>query len=160
MDKKRLAVVVFVLMFFGLVFSQFYYSSESGSGDTVNASFSVNGSNVSWAMLEVADNDTERRIGLMNRTELGKHEGMVFVYSEEGDRSFWMKNTLIPLDIIFLDSEKEVINVERAFPEPNTSDEDLTRYRSERPAKYVVEVNSGFADNYSISRGTKVTWDR
>ena len=96
----------------------------------------------------------------MNRTELGKHEGMLFVYPEEGDRSFWMKNTLISLDMIFLDSEKEVINVETAFPEPNTSDEDLTRYRSERPVKYVVEVNAGFAENYSISEGTKVTWSR
>lgn len=149
-----------MVLFSVAVFSQFYYSTDSSSEDVVNASFSVNGSNVSWVMLEVADNDTERRIGLMNRTELGKHEGMLFVYPEEGYRSFWMKNTLISLDMIFLDSEKEVINVETAFPEPNTSDEDLTRYRSERPVKYVVEVNAGFAENYSISEGTKVTWSR
>lgn len=159
MDKNRLAVVAFLFLFLGAVFSQ-YYSTESGSEDAVNASFSVNDSEVSWAVLEIADNETERRIGLMNRTELGKNEGMLFVYPGEGDRSFWMKNTLIPLDIIFLDSQRQVINVENAVPQPNISERNLDRYSSERPAKYVIEVNSGFADNYSISEGTKVTWSR
>lgn len=147
-----------------LVLGLFLLTQLPGTGERsleeglVNASFHVNGSQASWAVLEVADNETEREEGLMNVTELGKHEGMLFKYPEEDQRGFWMKNTLIPLDMIFLDAEKEVINVETARPEPGTAEENLTVYRSEGPAKYVIEVNAGFAENYSTSEGSKVSW--
>ena len=133
---------------------------ENRSGeDKVNVTFQT-GSPRSWAVLEVANNETEKEEGLMNRTELGKHEGMLFNYSRENIRGFWMKNTLIPLDMIFIDSDKEVINVETAYPEPNTSEENLEIYRSAKPAQYVIEVNAGFAENHSIKKGTKVHWER
>ena len=83
---------------------------------------------------------------------------MIFIFPDEGPRAFWMKNTYIPLDMIFLNSEKEVLNVETAQPQPNTSEEDLKLYRSEGPAKYVIEVNAGFADNYPVEKGDKVNW--
>lgn len=124
--------------------------------ESVNASFG--NSTGGWAVLEVADNETERKNGLMNRTELGEHEGMLFIFPKEGQRAFWMKNTYIPLDMIFLNSEKEILNIKTARPQPNTSDDNLDSYRSEGPAKYVIEVNAGFADNYSVEKGDKVKW--
>jgi uncharacterized membrane protein (UPF0127 family) len=122
---------------------------------TVTASFQGTGATVD---LQVADSPDEREKGLMHRRDLPGDEGMLFVYNDSQTRSFWMKNTYIPLDIIFLNSTRHVINVETARPEPDTPDEQLTRYTSEEPAQYVIEVNAGFADNYSIRKGIKVNW--
>lgn len=141
-------------------YSLYDFEPEPAEADFKNATFHTNGSQTSWALLEVADNDTERKNGLMNRTELGKNEGMLFVFSQEDERTFWMKNTLIPLDIIYLDSERTVVDIDTAYPELNTSEDNLARYPSDRPAKYVVEVNAGFAENNSIRKGSKVEWGR
>ncbi len=107
-------------------------------------------------MVEVADTREERAEGLMHVEKLDQNEGMIFVYDEEDYRSFWMKNTLIPLDIIFLDSELEVINIEQADPEPNTSDENLASYESERPAQYVLEINQNRSEEIGLEEGSKM----
>ena len=107
-------------------------------------------------MVEVADTREERAEGLMHVEELDQNEGMIFVYDEEDYRSFWMKNTLIPLDIIFLDSELEVINIEQADPEPNTSDENLVSYESERPAQYVLEINQNKSEEIGLEEGSEI----
>lgn len=107
--------------------------------------------------VEIADTPEERRRGLMFREQLGENEGMLFVYEEESPRSFWMKNTLIPLDIIFLDSEMRIINIEKANPEPNTSDENLASYRSERPAQYVLEINQNRSEEIGLEKGDKMS---
>jgi uncharacterized membrane protein (UPF0127 family) len=132
--------------------------AETLGKGSLNATFYSDGQKASWAVLEVADNESERRKGLMNVTELGERRGMLFVFEEEEIRSFWMKNTYIPLDIIFLDSDKTIINIEDARPQPNVSEENLTRYRSDLPAKYVVELREGFAENFSVSEGSRVSW--
>ncbi len=110
----------------------------------------------STVKVEVADNQTERAKGLMNREKLCADCGMLFVYQDSAQRAFWMKNTSIPLDIIFISEEQEVLNIEEADPEPGVSDSNLTRYYSEGPAKYVVEVNQGYSERKSIEGGTKV----
>lgn len=106
--------------------------------------------------VEIADSPEERVKGLMNRESLAEDRGMLFVYEEEDPRSFWMKNTTIPLDIIFLDSDMNVINIERANPEPNTSDSDLQTYRSEEPAQYVLEVNQNRSEEIGLEEGSKM----
>ena len=108
--------------------------------------------------VEIAGSSEERARGLMFREELGENQGMLFVYEEEADRSFWMKNTLIPLDIIFLDSDFEVINIEQADPQPNTSDENLRRYRSERPAQYVLELNQNRSNEIGLEKGSEMSF--
>jgi len=107
--------------------------------------------------VEIADTSEERARGLMFREELGENEGMLFVYEEEADRSFWMKNTLIPLDIIFLDSNFEVINIEKADPEPNTSDQNLASYISDRPAQYVLEINQNRSEEIGLEKGSELS---
>ena len=103
---------------------------------------------------EIASTPQKRSEGLMNRVELPDDKGMLFVYETPQNLSFWMKNTLIPLDIIFLDETGVVINIESADIEPDVSDKDLTRYYSLRPAQFVVEVNQGLSTLYGIEEGT------
>ena len=106
--------------------------------------------------VEIAQTPSERQRGLMYREELPIEQGMLFVFPEEDDRGFWMKNTLIPLDMIFVDSEGRIINIEEAVPEPNTSEENLKTYRSDEPAKYVIEANSTFTERKNVREGDRV----
>jgi len=105
---------------------------------------------------ETAISDAEKRKGLMFRKDLDENHGMIFVYDKSETRSFWMKNTLIPLDIIFLDSNKTLINIEKAYPEPDAADSELERYQSDAPAQYVIEVNQNFTDRNNIESGDTV----
>ena len=106
--------------------------------------------------VEVAETPDERERGLMYREKLGIENGMLFVFPEEDYRGFWMKNTLIPLDMIFVDAEGRIINIEEAYPEPNTSEENLKTYRSDEPAKYVIETNSSFTERRNVEEGDRV----
>lgn len=101
---------------------------------------------------EVADNPAKRSFGLMNREELGEKEGMIFIFNNEQELSFWMKNTLIPLDIIFINEQKEIISIHK-----NTEPENVEkRYNSNGKALYAIEVNGGFTDIHGISEGDKI----
>jgi hypothetical protein len=104
---------------------------------------------------EVADTDAERAIGLMNRVSLDFDSGMLFVFEEPRNVSFWMKNTLIPLDIIFIDANGIILNIEEAEPEPGVADNSLTRYTSDGPAKWVLEINKGLSEDEGIVPGTQ-----
>lgn len=148
----------------GLIFTAsvllFISLSDNGQdidkASTVEATFVVDGEEIGPLELETAVTPEERARGLMFREELGEYKGMIFIYDEAEERSFWMKNTYIPLDMIFLTAERTVKTVKKADPEPNTSDEDLTSYPSEGPAKYVIEVNQNFSENNNIKEGTEV----
>jgi uncharacterized protein len=98
--------------------------------------------------VEVADDLAEQAKGLMDRTTLGENRGMLFVYPEERELSFWMKNTLIPLSIAFIDSERHIIDIQDMKP----LDDEPPHYVSPEPAQYALEVNQGFFE----SRGVKV----
>ena len=74
--------------------------------------------------VEIADTESERREGLMYRRNLEIDKGMLFVFPDEAPRSFWMKNTYVPLDTVLIDSEGRVLNVEEAYPQPNSSDDE------------------------------------
>jgi uncharacterized protein len=93
--------------------------------------------------VEVADDLTEQAKGLMDRTTLGENKGMLFVYPEERKLSFWMKNTLIPLSIAFIDSEKPL-------------DDEPPSYVSAEPAQYALEVNQGFFERRGVKVGDSV----
>ena len=101
-------------------------------------------------LAKIADDDNERANGLMFQDALGKNEGMLFVFDDEKTRHFWMKNTLIPLDMIFIDKDLKVIDIQSA--EPCAADP-CSIYISGKPARYVVEVNKGFSKNNGINIG-------
>lgn len=103
--------------------------------------------------LEIAKTMPQQSLGLGKRDQLCTKCGMIFVWDIEMSRSFWMKDTLIPLDIIFLDKNGQVINFFTAYPEPGVSDLKLKIYRSLSPAKYVVELNAGTAQKLDLHPG-------
>lgn len=156
--RSRALLVLFTLVLAGGLASQIISSNENTleqrplEGNQTEIYFGDHRFNV-----EIADTPEERAEGLMYREELGENQGMLFVYEEEADRSFWMKNTLIPLDIIFLDSNLEVINIEKADPEPNTSDSNLERYMSDRPAQYVLELNQNRSEEIGLEEGNEMS---
>ena len=143
------------LLIVGLLITVFTAVSLLGVNNEPRVVFQT-GTLDSTVNVEIADNQTERAKGLMNRETLCRDCGMLFVYEDAQQRAFWMKNTSIPLDIILISEEQEVINIEEADPEPRVADSNLTRYYSDEPAKYVVEVNQGYSERKSIEEGTKV----
>jgi uncharacterized membrane protein (UPF0127 family) len=106
--------------------------------------------------LEVVRTPEELARGLMNRLSLPRDSGMLFIYEEEQPLSFWMKNTLIPLDILFLDARGVVVDVQTMHPQPGVTDALLQRYPSAAPAQYAIEMNAGLAAEYGIEPGDQV----
>ena len=104
--------------------------------------------------VEVADTAVKKAIGLMNRTSLPEKGGMLFIFEQEGVQGFWMKNTLIPLDMIFISEEKKIVHIEREAQPCKVLDCQI--YSSEKPAKYVVEINGGLADKFGIREVQRV----
>lgn len=104
-------------------------------------------------LLEVAKTIPQQTNGLMNRSSLCPNCGMIFVFNLEMTQSFWMKNTLIPLDMIFLDHNGSITNILTAYPQPNTPDHQLKLYQSTAPAKYVIELNAGDAQKLLLKPG-------
>ena len=101
--------------------------------------------------VEVADTPQKQSQGLMYRENLKLDHGMLFIFDDESILSFWMKDTLIPLDMIFVDKTFRIINVvDNALP---CNIEPCPDYSSEKPAKYVIEVNAGFAKTNDIEAG-------
>lgn len=101
--------------------------------------------------VEIAKTPSAIERGLMYREHLPPDHGMLFIFPGEAIRSFWMKNTLIPLDMIFISSDREVVGiVENAAPQTTT------RRGVSEASKYVVEVNGGWARTRGVERGTPV----
>jgi uncharacterized protein len=101
--------------------------------------------------VEIAANDAARQKGLMFREHLGDTEGMIFLFPTERYNSFWMHNTLIPLDMIFIDSDWTVVGIVQNA-KPLTDDPRGV----DRMSRYVLEVNAGFAARYGLGRGATV----
>lgn len=101
--------------------------------------------------VEIPQDRAARLRGLMHRRHLPEGMGMLFMYDREQQRSFWMKNTYIPLDMIFIDSSGEIVGIaEKTQPLSEQS------YPSQVPARYVVEVNAGFCATHGVKIGGRV----
>lgn len=101
--------------------------------------------------VEVASTDAQRQKGLMYRRFLPRDRGMLFVFFQEGIWGFWMKNTRIPLDIIWMDSSGRVVGIARNV-QPSGLDEPPV-FNNDRPARYVLEANAGFTDQNGVMVG-------
>ncbi len=106
--------------------------------------------------LELALTDEEKQLGLMFRDSLPANDGMLFVFDADGPLDFWMKNTFIPLDFVWLSAAGEVVDV-RARVQPCRADP-CPSYPSARPARAVLEVNAGFAAAPGIAPGARLTF--
>ncbi len=107
--------------------------------------------------VEVADTIGERSKGLSFRSDLDEEAGMLFVFDQDGYYEFWMKDTKIPLDIIWINSNHTVVYVEN---NASVCGETICpSYSSHNPAHYVLEINGGLASKIGISKGSSVTFE-
>jgi uncharacterized membrane protein (UPF0127 family) len=105
--------------------------------------------------VEIADTPETQMKGLMGRSELRINQGMLFIFKQLKARKFWMKNTPISLDIIFIGGDECIVNIAES-----TTPMSRQNYRSKGPIKYVVEVRSGFAKQFKIDSSTCIRWRR
>jgi uncharacterized membrane protein (UPF0127 family) len=106
--------------------------------------------------VEVVTKPADQAQGLMYRRSLGKDSGMLFIFRQEEPQSFWMKNTLIPLDMIFI--SRDLVIVDIMTMQPCITDP-CPDYTSRQPAQYVLEVNAGYCRSRNIIIGDKVSSD-
>jgi uncharacterized protein len=105
--------------------------------------------------IEIADSDSSQIRGLMDRRSLPDRGGMLFYYDSVEERSFWMRSTPLPLDIMFIGEDDRIVNVvERTVPYSDA------RINSVGPVAHVLEVRAGFAKRYGIESGTRIHWRR
>ncbi|PKA83551.1 hypothetical protein ATE92_1707 [Ulvibacter sp. MAR_2010_11] len=105
--------------------------------------------------IEIADDDYQTETGLMYRKSMPAHQGMLFVFNDERVRAFYMKNTEFPLDILFINSNKEIVTLVK-----NAKAFDQTSLPSDAPSTYVLEVNAGLSDKWGLEKGDKILWNR
>ncbi|GAB3740980.1 DUF192 domain-containing protein [Silanimonas algicola] len=107
--------------------------------------------------VELADDFEERARGLMYRESMPADHGMLFVHENEAPLAYWMKNTKIPLDILYFDAERRLVSIQRGVPVCTAGDR-CPSYPSRGPAKYVLELNAGRSDALGLDRGDVITF--
>lgn len=107
--------------------------------------------------VELADDDAERARGLMFRDALAAGHGMLFVHDREQPLAYWMKNTRIPLDILYFDAERRLVTQQRDVP-PCALGDGCPPYPSRAPALYVLELNAGEAARLGLKDGATLTF--
>jgi uncharacterized membrane protein (UPF0127 family) len=136
--------ILFVLSALGL--SGFTCNRTSEYGLPI-APLSIKGNTI---YAEIADQPATRAAGLMFRKQLAKDGGMLFVFPDNAPRAFWMKNTYIPLGIAFLDEKGVILNILEMPPQTEKN------FYSKGPAKFALEVNTGWFEKKGIRAGDKV----
>lgn len=99
---------------------------------------------------EVAATEDQRATGLMNRKEMGANEGMMFIFDRQQTHCMWMKNTLIPLSVAFIDNNGVIINIEDMKPQTEAT------HCATKPALYALEMNANWFKQKNIKPGTKI----
>ena len=128
-------------------------TTSASSGLSTLTILASNGKKVG-VNVEIATTTAELEKGLMNRTAMGEDHGMLFVFPVEQQLSFWMKDTLIPLSVAFIDSNGRIVDIQDMQPQ------DLTNHNSVEPAKYALEVNQGFFEKRGVKVGDEVVLPR
>ena len=103
--------------------------------------------------IEIAENEYETQTGLMYRRSMQNDRGMLFIFESDQPRAFYMKNTEFSLDIIFINSAKEIVSIQK-----NAKPLDQSSLPSDGPAMYVLEVNAGLSDAWGLQPGDKIDW--
>ena len=108
-------------------------------------------------LMDIAKTSKERKLGLMYKESLDSNKGMIFIYNKEKKHPFWMKNTMIPLDIIWLNKSKQVVYISK-----NTQpckQNDCLGIKPNRRAIYVLEINANLSDKLGLSIGDLIEFD-
>jgi len=141
---KRILLILFVLTLIYIIFI-FVYKPK-----TKTISITLGHTKYNF---EIAKTISQKSTGLSNRNYLCPNCGMIFVYPKESIYPFWMKDTLIPLDMIWLDKTGKIVTYHNALPEPNVPLTKLKNYRNISPAQYIIEINSGDFNKLNLKIG-------
>jgi uncharacterized protein len=167
--KKIVAIILVIILLFGGLISTGILNFSKNSDETIaenstdnsavaEPSFKKEGEliflkNQQKLTIEIADNQAETTQGLMYRRSMPDSCGMIFVMPNYEPQKFWMKNTYIPLDIIFLDESKKIVTIQA-----NTTPFSEAGVESYEKAKFVLEVNAGYCKRKGIEKGDMVKW--
>jgi len=99
---------------------------------------------------EVASVDADRQLGLMHRRSMAQNHGMLFVYDQSARHCMWMRNTLLPLSVAFLDAQGRILNIEEMQPQSDNN------HCAARDAQYALEMNRGWFASKGIKPGTRI----
>jgi uncharacterized membrane protein (UPF0127 family) len=105
--------------------------------------------------VELAQDDETRARGLMFREEMDTDHGMLFIHDRQEPQAYWMKNTKLPLDILYFDTERRLVSQQRDVP-PCSAGDMCPPYPSFKPARYVLELNAGQAAKLNLQDGTEL----
>lgn len=164
--KKGILFTTCAIIIFLISFSQLYAFNLQSNNNTssLDADFfpdyekttiSVNGFKVSMA---IASTNEQRIRGLSGVEKMNENEGMLFLFDKPSKQGFWMNKMNFPIDIIWLDSNNQVVHIEKQL-EPCKLILACPIYNPELDSLYVIELRSGFADNHSIKNGMIINFD-
>ena len=105
--------------------------------------------------IEIADDEYQTETGLMYRKSMEDNQGMLFIFPDSQRRYFYMRNTEIPLDIIYIDKDSAIVSIQK-----NAKPFDETSLPSEGPAKYVLEINGGLSTQWNLQKGDKIQFSK
>ena len=149
---RRLLAIALSL---GMVAQALNACAQPSKLPTVSAHFvGANGEKSPTYKLEVCATDGERSLGLMYRRELPETEGMIFLFPDERENTFWMKNTYIPLDMVFVDKDKRIVGILENVPPLNEAPRTVGKL-----SMYVVEFAAGVTRKHQVSEGAKLVLD-
>ena len=149
-----MAIAIVVMAIGGLILVTQLKGQDNGQDNAPGVDLVSGNGTVTHMDVEIADTPAEWEHGLMNRSAMPEDAGMLFVFGNDAPRYFWMENTLIPLDMIFIAKNLTIIDIhENATP--------LSRdvIASSGPCRYVLEVNGGLCAADDIDIGDRVTLD-
>jgi hypothetical protein len=135
-----------------LSYGQSVSLSENGLGTIVT----TKGTTI---FVEIADSPDKRAQGLMFRSSMAPDRGMLFLFPERGDQAFWMKNTLISLDIFWLDKSGTILHLEPNVPICTRQDDGCPRYQAPYKSLQVLELNAGMAEKLDLAVGNQLNID-
>ena len=142
--RLRLSIVILVILVASIIIA----INSQNQKPTLTINYTV-------INIEIATTSQEKSRGLCCRKGLVKNSGMLFVYDKPGDYRFWMKDTLIPLDMYWIDSDKKIVHIEHSV-QPSSYPK---TFGTNIPSKYILETNAGFAKASSIKVGDTVKFD-
>jgi uncharacterized protein len=167
--KKIVAIILVIALLFGGLISTGILNFSKNSTEQITENSTDNSAvaepqfkkegelsflkNQQKLTIEIADNEAETTQGLMYRRSMPDSCGMIFVMPDYEPQKFWMKNTYIPLDIIFLDETKKIVTIQA-----NTTPFSEAGVESYDKAKFVLEVNAGYCKRKGIEKGDLVKW--
>jgi uncharacterized protein len=167
--KKIVAIILVIVLLFGGLLSTGILNFSKNPNEPITENSTDNSTvtepqfkkegeltflkNQEKLTIEIADNEAETTQGLMYRRTMPDSCGMVFIFADSQPRSFWMKNTYLPLDILYLDESKKIVTIQ-ANRTP-FSEEQIPSFEN---AKYVLEVNAGYCKRKGIEKGDVVKW--